>query len=96
MDRQRETRNRLTRLSDRPAPPMSAAVEQVKERLALALYGPESMDESFTGPVYPVNPKRESVQGIQAFPDIASLPHGPDLAVICTPSTTVPVSSSNW
>ncbi len=44
----------------------------------------------FSGVVYPVNPKRESVQGIQAFKDIASLPHAPDLAVICTPSATVP------
>ncbi len=33
---------------------MTAAVEQVKERLALALYGPESIDETFIGPVYPV------------------------------------------
>jgi acetyltransferase len=44
----------------------------------------------FRGVVYPVNPKRESVQGIQAYQDIASLPHPPDLAVICTPSPTVP------
>jgi acetyltransferase len=44
----------------------------------------------FQGVVYPVNSKRESVQGIQAYKDIASLPHAPDLAVICTPSTTVP------
>ena len=40
--------------------------------------------------VYPVNPKRESVQGIQAYKDIPSLPHPPDLAVICTPAATVP------
>ena len=39
----------------------------------------------FAGVVYPVNSKRESVQGIQAFKNIASLPHAPDLAVICTP-----------
>ncbi|MBN1591302.1 MAG: bifunctional acetate--CoA ligase family protein/GNAT family N-acetyltransferase [Pirellulales bacterium] len=44
----------------------------------------------FRGVVYPVNPKRESVQGIQAFRDIESLPHPPDLAVVCTPSKTVP------
>jgi len=44
----------------------------------------------FRGVVYPVNPKRESVQGIQAFKDIPSLPHPPDLAVICTPAPTVP------
>ncbi len=44
----------------------------------------------FRGVVYPVNPKRESVQGIQAYKDVASLPHAPDLAVICTPGSTVP------
>ena len=44
----------------------------------------------FRGVVYPVNPKRESVQGIEAHKDIASLPHPPDLAVICTPSVTAP------
>ncbi len=44
----------------------------------------------FRGVVYPVNPKRESVQGIQAYKDIPSLPHPPDLAVICTPASSVP------
>ena len=44
----------------------------------------------FEGVVYPVNPKRESIQGIQAYPDTESLPNVPDLAVICTPATTVP------
>ncbi len=44
----------------------------------------------FRGVVYPVNPKREAVQGIQAYKDIPSLPHAADLAVICTPATTVP------
>ena len=33
----------------------------------------------FPGVVYPVNPKRESVQGIQAYPETASLPHPPVL-----------------
>ena len=44
----------------------------------------------YKGAVYPINPKRDSVQSIPAFPDLASLPKVPDLAVICTPSTTVP------
>lgn len=44
----------------------------------------------FAGVVYPVNSKRESVQGIQAYKNIASLPHAPDLAVICTPAPGVP------
>ena len=44
----------------------------------------------FQGVVYPVNPKRESVQGIHAYKDVPSLPHPPDLAVVCTPAPTVP------
>lgn len=31
----------------------------------------------FRGVVYPVNPKREAVQGVQAYKDIPSLPHAP-------------------
>lgn len=44
----------------------------------------------FPGVVYPVNAKREAVQGIHAYKDVQSLPHAPDLAVICTPGRTVP------
>jgi acetyltransferase len=44
----------------------------------------------FRGVVYPVNPKRESVQGVQAYSGISDLPNPPDLAVICTPATTAP------
>ncbi len=40
--------------------------------------------------VYPVNPKRESVQGVAAYPSIGEVPHPPDLAIVCTPSPTVP------
>jgi len=44
----------------------------------------------FRGVVYPVHPRRESVQGIEAHADVKSLPHPPDLAVICTPAASVP------
>jgi acetyltransferase len=44
----------------------------------------------FRGVVYPVNPNRESVQGIQAYPDVLSLPNTADLAIICTPAETIP------
>jgi acetyltransferase len=44
----------------------------------------------YDGVVYPVNPKREAVQGIVAYPNLAALPHAPDLAVICTPAASVP------
>jgi acetyltransferase len=44
----------------------------------------------FGGTVYPVNPKRNSILGIRAYPDIASIPEQLDLAVIVTPAPTVP------
>src|SRR5512143_3491528 len=44
----------------------------------------------FGGPVFPVNPKRSSVLGIKAYPNIASVPDRVDLAVITTPAPSVP------
>ena len=44
----------------------------------------------FPGAIYPVNPKRDTVLGIKAYPSITAVPAKPDLAVIITPPTTVP------
>lgn len=44
----------------------------------------------FGGAVFPVNPKRPSVLGVKAYPNIASAPEKVDLAVITTPAQTVP------
>jgi acetyltransferase len=44
----------------------------------------------FGGTVFPVNPQRASVLGIQAYPNLAALPQQVDLAVIATPAPTVP------
>ncbi|MEW5792443.1 MAG: CoA-binding protein [Pseudomonadota bacterium] len=43
----------------------------------------------FAGPVMPVNPKYTAVAGVLTYPDVASLPLTPDLAVIATPPATV-------
>ena len=43
----------------------------------------------FKGKLYPVNPKYDSIAGLRAWPDVASLPEAPDLAIICTPPHTV-------
>lgn len=40
----------------------------------------------FNGPVMPVTPSHKAVCGVLAWPDIASLPFPPELAVICTNS----------
>ncbi|HWP39948.1 MAG TPA: acetate--CoA ligase family protein, partial [Tepidisphaeraceae bacterium] len=44
----------------------------------------------FGGTVFPVNPKRASILGIKAYPNVAAVPARVDLAVICTPAATVP------
>ncbi|MGJ7916244.1 GNAT family N-acetyltransferase [Massilia sp. LXY-6] len=44
----------------------------------------------FAGQIYPVNPKYDSIAGLRAWPDVASLPAVPDLAIVCTPPHTVP------
>ncbi|MES2787109.1 MAG: bifunctional acetate--CoA ligase family protein/GNAT family N-acetyltransferase [Pseudomonadota bacterium] len=43
-----------------------------------------------TGAVWAVNPRHEMVGGEKAWPDVASLPSAPDLAIVCTPAATVP------
>ncbi len=44
----------------------------------------------FTGPIMMVNPHASEIAGAPVYPNIASLPQAPDLAVIATPARTVP------
>ncbi len=44
----------------------------------------------FGGAVFPVNPKRTSVLGVKAYPNVSSVPEAVDLAVITTPAASVP------
>ena len=50
----------------------------------------ENLLRSKEGKVYPVNPDRKKVLGVDAYPDIAGIPEHVDLAVIATPAHTVP------
>nr|WP_315591537.1 acetate--CoA ligase family protein [uncultured Cupriavidus sp.] len=36
----------------------------------------------FTGDIYPVNPRVDSIDGLRCYPDIASLPAVPDVAIV--------------
>ncbi len=40
--------------------------------------------------VYPINPKHETILGVQAYPSIADVPAEVDLAMVATPARTVP------
>lgn len=44
----------------------------------------------FGGTVFPVNPRRSSVLGVKAYPNLAAVPDPIDLAVIVTPAETAP------
>lgn len=44
----------------------------------------------FGGTVFPVNPERQSVLGVKAYPSVGEIPGEVDLAVIATPAPTVP------
>jgi acetyltransferase len=44
----------------------------------------------FGGAVFPVNPKRSAVLGVKSYPTLSAIPEPIDLAVIVTPSKTVP------
>ncbi len=48
------------------------------------------LDAGFDGPIYPVNPKHEEVQGITCYPSLRDLEEAVDLAVIVTPAVAVP------
>src|SRR3972149_7475979 len=42
-------------------------------------------DHAFPGALYPINPNREEIGGFRCYPDVASLPETPDLALFATP-----------
>ena len=48
------------------------------------------VDSHFGGVVLPVNKKHSTVQGIAAYPDLASCPVVPDLVIVCVPASAVP------
>ena len=43
----------------------------------------------FAGPVYPVNPRHQVIQGVPAYPDLSSCPQPPDLVVVAVPAPFV-------
>lgn len=44
----------------------------------------------FAGPLYPVNPNRDQVQGLTSYASVAALPEAVDVAVIALPAKLVP------
>ena len=48
------------------------------------------LSAGYTGPVYPINPNRDEVQGRKAYPSLGEIDRPVDLAVVATPAATLP------
>jgi acetyl coenzyme A synthetase (ADP forming)-like protein len=48
------------------------------------------VDYGFTGPIYPVNPKADSINSIKCYPSMRAIPDSVDLAVVVVPRPAVP------
>lgn len=48
------------------------------------------LQTDFPGDIYLIHPRHKEVEGLPCYPDIASLPEVPDVALVITPSQTVP------
>lgn len=48
------------------------------------------LDYGFPGEIYPVNPRRQTIFGLPAYPDITQTPARPDLVIIIVPRQAVP------
>ena len=47
------------------------------------------LEAGFAGPIYPINPNRETVQGLKAYPDISVVPGPVDCAIVALPAALV-------
>src|SRR2546430_6508509 len=48
------------------------------------------VQHGFRGPIYPVNPKYQELQGLTAYPSIGQVPEAVDLALVAVPARVVP------
>lgn len=77
---------------DRLFHPQSVAVVGASEREGSVGRGvlTNLLAGGFSGPVFPVNSRRDTVLGIKAYCSVSTLPMVVDMAVICTPANTLP------
>ncbi|BBK30156.1 acyl-CoA synthetase (NDP forming) [Stella humosa] len=47
------------------------------------------LENGFTGAIYPINPNRDEIQGVKAYPNLSSLPEAPDLVLVAIPASGV-------
>ena len=74
---------------------MSSAIQKLMEPRSIAVIGASTdpkktagrpiaylQKHHFKGKIYPINPRVEEVAGLKCYPDIASLPETPDVAIV--------------
>lgn len=45
------------------------------------------VEHGYAGTIYPINPRRETVLGLQAYPSVRDLPAAPDIALVAVPAS---------
>ena len=72
--------------------PTSVAAVGASERVGSVGHGliQNLLDGSFTGKVYPVNPKHDTLLGVPCFPNLAAIGQPVDLVVVATPLKYAP------
>ena len=72
--------------------PKSVAVVGVSSNIArwgtIILYN--IIAQGYRGKVYPINPKLDSIFGLNAYPSVESIPDGVDLGIVVIPAPKVP------
>ncbi len=48
------------------------------------------LEDGYAGQIFPVNPKETEILGLQCYPRVGAIPVAVDVALICTPSSTLP------
>ena len=76
---------------DRIFKPKSIAVIGASDRVGAPGYSifRNLIGSGYEGVIFPVNPKKESIQGVQAYQTVNKLPKIVDLAIIATPANVV-------
>ncbi len=66
-------------------PESVAVVGATENQKKMGCHAIISVMESFKGKIYPVNPTRDQIFGLKAYPDPDSIPETPDLAILAIP-----------
>ncbi len=64
------------------------ASDDITKPAGLPLYF--ALKHKYEGKIFPVNPKRETVQGLKCYPSILDIPDEVDAAIIVVPAAVVP------